>query len=374
MKLRTNLPGKQIDRYIIAQLIKNFLFALACFIIIFMLVDLFENLDKFIDNKLDFGMVLNYYLYFIPEIVKLITPVSMLLATLFTVGRMINFNEIIAVKNAGVSLMRFMVPFLAVGIVITAISLYFNNWVVPEANKKKFFIERNYLGKYKNVAGLSKLYFQDSKNQLVLIDQFREVGLTASRVSIQLYKPDSLTILLKRVDAEQMKWENGGWVLINTAERDFTSGTEKLTNYTQITPAEISGLNKINLVPDQITRKQLKPDEMNYGELNNFIESMKKGGQNVNRQLVDFYSKISFPFSSLIVIIFGISISTGSKRRKGLAMQFGISILVSFIYLGFVKISQSFGYNGDLNPMLTAWLANIAFAAFGTANLYFKNY
>jgi lipopolysaccharide export system permease protein len=101
---------------------------------------------------------------------------------------------------------------------------------------------------------------------------------------------------------------------------------------------------------------------------------MQRGGQAVDRQLVDFYSKISFPFSNLIVIIFGISISTGSKRRKGLAMQFGISILVSFVYLGFVKISQSFGYNGDLNPLLTAWLANIAFAGFGGINLYLKNY
>ena len=98
---------------------------------------------------------------------------------------------------------------------------------------------------------------------------------------------------------------------------------------------------------------------------------MKKGGQNVNRHLVDFYSKISFPFSSLIVIIFGISISTGSKRRKGLAMSSGVQLYLSWVCK---KISQSFGYNGDLNPMLTAWLANIAFAAFGTANLYFKNY
>jgi lipopolysaccharide export system permease protein len=339
-----------------------------------MLVDLFENLDKFIDNKLDFGMVLNYYLYFIPEIIKLITPVSMLLATLFTVGRMINFNEIIAVKNAGVSLMRFMGPFLAVGVVVTGISLYFNNWVVPEANKKKFFIERNFLGKYKNVTGLNKLYFQDSKNQLILIENFKEIGLIASKVSIQLYKHDSLTVLTKRVDAEQMKWENNNWVLINASERDFESGKEVLTNYPLIAAGEIPGLNKINLVPEQITKRQLKPDEMNYGELDDFINSMKKGGQAVDRQLVDFYSKISFPFSSLIVIIFGISISTGSKRRKGLAMQFGISILVSFIYLGFVKISQSFGYNGDLNPLLTAWLANIAFAGFGVFNLYVKNY
>jgi len=319
-------------------------------------------------------MILNYYLYFIPEIIRLITPIAVLLATLFTAGRMVNFNETVAVKNAGISLMRFMMPFLAMGMVVTSISLYFNNWVVPEANKKKFFIERNYLGKNKVTVGLHKLYFQDSKNQLVLIDQFRETDMTALKVSIQLYNPDTLTQLVKRVDSEQMKWDGGKWVMYNAAERDFTDSMEVLTNYAEIPVADLSGLNKLNLVPSQITRKQLKPDEMNYGELEEFIVSLKKGGQDTDRQMVDFYSKISFSFASLIIVIFGISISTGTKRRRGLALQFGISIMVSFIYLGFIKISQSFGYNGDLNPFLTAWIANIAFAGFGMINLYFKNY
>lgn len=365
---------KQIDRYIIIQFVKNFLFALLCFILIFILVDLFENLDKFLDNKLSFGAVLNYYLYFIPEIIRLITPIAVLLATLFTAGRMVNFNEIIAVKNAGISLVRFMTPFLAMGLLITILSLYFNNWIVPEANKKKFFIERNYLGKNKNTVGLNKLYFQDSKNQLILIDQFKETDLSANRVSIQQYMPDSLSRLLKRVDAAQMKWDGKQWILFNASERNFSSEKEEMKSYDSIAVKDIEGLNKINLVPSQITRKQLKPEEMNYGELEEFIVSMKKGGQNTDRQMVDFYSKISFSFASLIIIIFGISISTGSKRRKGMALQFGISILVSFVYLGFIKISQSFGYNGDLNPLFTAWLANIAFAGFGVVNLYFKNY
>lgn len=350
------------------------MFALLCFILIFILVDLFENLDKFIDNKLSFGGVLNYYLYFIPEIIRLITPIAVLLATLFTAGRMVNFNETIAVKNAGISLVRFMMPFLVMGMVVTSISLYFNNWVVPEANKQKFFIERNYLGKNKNVVGLNKLYFQDSKNQLVLIDQFLETEMAANRVSIQLYNPDTLTQLEKRIDAEKMKWDNGKWILINAAERELNDTTEVLKTYASIPVSEVPGLNKLNIIPSQITRKQLKPDEMNYGELEEFITSLKKGGQNTDRQMVDFYSKISFSFASLIIVVFGISISTGSKRRKGLALQFGISILVSFVYLGFIKISQSFGYNGDLDPLLTAWLANIAFAGFGMANLYFKNY
>lgn len=365
---------KQIDRYIIFQFVKNFLFALLCFILIFILVNLFENLDKFIDNKLPFTAVLTYYLYFIPEIVRLITPIAALLATLFTAGRMVNFNETIAIKNAGVSLVRFMMPFLAMGVLITAGALYFNNWIVPEANKKLFYIERNSLGKNKTVAGLNRLYFQDTKNQLILIDQFREADMTALKVSIQLYDADSLNHMVKRLDAEQMKWDGKAWLLVNASERTFKDSSESLVTYKEIPVADVQGFNKVNLVPSQITRRQLKPDEMNYGELEEFIVSLKKGGQDTDRQMVDFYSKISFSFSSIIVIIFGISISTGSKRRKGLALQFGISILVSFVYLGFVKISQSFGYNGDLNPLFTAWLANIVFAGFGTINLYFKSY
>jgi len=365
---------KQIDRYIIFQFVKNFLFALLCFILIFILVNLFENLDKFIDNKLPFTSVLTYYLYFIPEIVRLITPIAALLATLFTAGRMVNSNETTAIKNAGVSLVRFMMPFLAMGVLITAGAMYFNNWIVPEANKKLFFMERNSLGKNKTVAGLNRLYFQDTKNQLILIDQFRESDMTALKVSIQLYDADSLNHMVKRLDAEQMKWDGKAWQLVNASERSFRDSSEQLTTYKEIPMADVQGFNKLNLVPSQITRRQLKPDEMNYGELEEFIVSLKKGGQDTDRQMVDFYSKISFSFSSIIVIIFGISISTGSKRRKGLALQFGISILVSFVYLGFVKISQSFGYNGDLNPLFTAWLANIVFAGFGSINLYFKSY
>jgi lipopolysaccharide export system permease protein len=171
-----------------------------------------------------------------------------------------------------------------------------------------------------------------------------------------------------------MKWKENQWVFYKAYERVMTQEAEPMKYYDSLSQNQLQGYNKINLVPQQITKKQLKPDEMNYTEMNDFIDSMIKGGQNVDRQLVDFYSKISFPFSSIIVIVFGISISTGSKKRKGLALQFGISILVSFLYLGFVKISQSFGYNGDLNPVITAWMANIIFAGFGAVNLYIKNY
>ncbi len=364
---------KKLDKYIISHFVKNLLFAFLCFIVIFILVDLFENLDKFIDSKTGLTVVFKYYFYFIPEIIRLITPISVLLATLFTAGRMINYNEIIAVKNAGISLFRFMYPFILIGIIITGFSIYFNNWLVPEANKNKAFIERNYLGIHQSSAGFNRLYFQDSKNQILTIGQYNEIEQSANKISILIFDGQNPTILVKRIDADKMKWVNGSWLMYNAVEREF-NGNLSINTYPQIKPEDIPGVKQLNVNPNQITKKQLKPEEMNYSEIKDLLDSQTKGGQNTDRLKVDYYSKISFPFSNLIVIIFGISISTGSKQRKGLALQFGISILVSFIYLGFVKISQTFGYNGDLNPMFTAWLANIAFAGFGGVNLFLRNY
>jgi len=363
-----------IDKYVIKQLTRSFLFALLCFILIFLLVDLFENLDKFIDNKFGLLRILNYYFYFTPEIIKLVTPVAMLLGTLFTVGRMMNFNEIVAVKNGGVSLFRFTLPFMAIGVIVTGATLYFNNWLVPEANKKKFFIERNYLGKGSAGQGLTRLYFQDSRNQMILIEQFNEIQMSALKVSLLVYDETNRTVLRKRIDAPEMIWDNGRWKMLNAVERSFDGGAETLTQHSAVFPEDVPGVRRLILKPQDIIKKQLKPDELNYGELKDFIESQIKGGHDSARAEVDFYAKISFPFSNVVVILFGMAIATGARKKRNLAMQFGISLLASFIYLGFVKFSQAFGYNGDLNPLLTAWLANIFFAAFGVAILWRKNY
>ena len=101
---------------------------------------------------------------------------------------------------------------------------------------------------------------------------------------------------------------------------------------------------------------------MDYYTLRDFIESQKRAGQDIARWEVNFHSKISFPFATVIVVLFGVPFSS-IRRRGGVGVQLGISLLVSFVYLIVMKISQVFGYNGDINPLLTAWSANLLFFA-----------
>ncbi len=347
---------KQLDRYIIRQFVVTGLFSLIAIIVIFVVIDGMEHLDDFIDKHAAASVIGLYYLYFMPEIVKLVTPVAMLLASLFVTARLSTQNELTAIKTAGVSLYRLILPYLVVAVIVSLASVYFNGWIVPLANKEKFTIERVYLQKNVISGSSANIYFQDSPTRILTVGYFDDAHNLASRVSIQDFSDTNLTVMVHRIDAVSMQWDSTArrWVLNSGTERWFSGTSERMKTFT----TDVA--ERLNFNADDLRKKQEKPDEMDYYSLQQFIESQQRAGQDVARWQVDFYSKISFPFASVIVVLFGVPFSS-LKRRGGVGVQLGISLLICFIYLILMKISQVFGYNGDINPLLTAWVANIFF-------------
>jgi lipopolysaccharide export system permease protein len=347
---------KLLDRYIIKQFLTTALFALVAVLIIFIVIDAMEKLDDFIDKQAGWPIVVQYYVYFIPEIIKLISPVAMLLASLFVTARMSTQNELAAMKSGGISLYRIMVPYVSVALTVSIASVYFNGWIVPKANKHKFTIERVYLRKdVINVSG-ANIFVQDSPTRIIAMGYFDDTRDFASRISIQDFDPLDHTIMVERIDAVSMSWDSTArlWILANGVKRTFEGPVETYSTF----DSRSAGL--LHFTPEDLRKKAEKPDEMDYYSLQEFIESQERAGQDVARWQVDHYSKISFPFASVIVVLFGVPFAS-VRRRGGVGVQLGISLLISFIYLIFMKVSQVFGYNGDILPPLTAWLANIIF-------------
>jgi lipopolysaccharide export system permease protein len=183
---------KILDRYLIKQFLMTILFGLIAFTLIFVVIDMMENLDDFIDQNVPAGIVLHYYFVFSPEILKLMTPVGVLFAALFTAGKAANLSELTAIKASGVSLFRFMTPFLITTFAVSIFSIYFAGYLVPMANKTKVNIERNYLKR--GFVYSEATYFSGFTDRIISISFFDESRNTAYRVSIQ----DSIKKNLRR--------------------------------------------------------------------------------------------------------------------------------------------------------------------------------
>ncbi|MFA3782964.1 LptF/LptG family permease [Melioribacteraceae bacterium 4301-Me] len=355
---------KILDKYLIKQFLRIILFGIVTFSLLFIVIDLMENLDDFIDQKVPTFIVVKYYAVFLPEIIRLILPIAVLLAALFTSSRMANLNELTAIKSSGVSLYRYMTPFVVTSLMISLIAVYFGGYIVPEANKRKVQIEQTYMKKGLVFIG-SNIFFQDTRTRIVNINHYDVDNNQAYQISIQNFDPQNTTKMTSRIDAFRMEYDSTKkvWNLFSGTERIFTDTNETYKKFTSLQ------MNDLHFKPEDVIKKQQKPEEMTLSELKNFANEQLKTGNDPTQILIDYHSRIAFAFASLVVVLFGIPIST-NKRKGGIALQFGINLTITFIYLVFAKISEAFGKNGVMNPFFTAWFANFIFLLAALFNIY----
>lgn len=355
---------KIIDKYLIKQFLQTLMFGIFGFTFIFIVIDAMENLDDFIDQSVPALKILHYYIVFSPEIIRLMTPVAILFAAMFTAGKAADRSELTAIKACGVSLFRFMLPFLITTIIISFFSIYFSGYVVPMANKTKINIEQEYLKKNFNYTG-SNIYFQDTKTRIVSISFFDVNSNHANRVSIQEFFEKDLKQMKSRIDAITLTFDSTKkiWIAENGIEREFFGRKQKSNYFNSL------DIKNLNFSPADLLQKQTRPAEMNLSELGDLIKSQKSAGNDPTSTQIEYHSRIAFAMTGLIVVLFGLPISA-NKRKGGVAAQVGLNILVTFLYLVFMKVSQAFGKNGALNPILTAWFANFIFMIAASINLY----
>ena len=143
-----------------------------------------EELDDFLDKKVSTDVIIEYYIAYIPEIIKLITPIAVLLSSLFTTGKLTNTNEITAMKASGMSMFQYLRPIFFISLAISLLSVYFNGWIVPDANKKKFAIRREYLENSYTEFSRANIVLQDGPQKMISINYFDRLQNHGSNATI----------------------------------------------------------------------------------------------------------------------------------------------------------------------------------------------
>src|SRR6266496_2979747 len=122
-----------LDRYVIRNFLQVYLYCIAGFISIWLIFDVSDNISTFLDEHISPFLVVRYYATQVPQVFIILLPVSLLLALLFTLGRMSRANEVVSMLTAGVSLPRVLVPLIGMGLLTVAASMALNYSLAPHA-------------------------------------------------------------------------------------------------------------------------------------------------------------------------------------------------------------------------------------------------
>jgi len=340
-----------LSAYIRNKFIFLYLFLIITIIILFLVIDLVENLDKFIDKDVSVNIIIQYYIYYIPYIIILIMPMATLMATVFSLSSIAKYNEIIALKALGMSMFQIMKTLLSMGLILSILAFFIAENLAIPANRKMLQIKNTYLEKnsHSKYERIRNIQIQEPPDKVVTIGSYDKNTNIARRITVETFKDNKL---IARLDAPSMEWEGKAWVVKKGVQRIFQNDTEHLTNIEQ--PLTFP----FKFTPKQIALAQLKPDEMNFNELAGFIRRVRESGGETFQWLTDLHFRISFPASNLVIMLFSIPL-VYNRRQKSLAAGFGVSLIVSFVYFGLVKMGQTMGHKGTANPFIAAWLGNL---------------
>ena len=354
----------KIDRYILRHFLSTLVFSIGALSIVFVVVSLFEKMDDFIDHNTPGDIIIKYYINYLPDIIKVLFPVGMLLSALFTTGRLSNSNEITAMKAAGMSLYRYITPLMVLAMMLSIGQLYFNGWVVPNANRVKSDIEREYLKKGDDVTSFSRLDFRDAPLRNVRMGYYNDVSRRGSSMNIEVFTSEESPRIVSSFSSPRFTWSDSlnNWLMYEVTERRFSGDKHELLFHDSLAAP-------VNITPHEIINMQRKSTELTFEELKHHIILASRGGEDVRREWIDYYGQHALPFANFIVVLFGIPFS-GGKRKGGLALEIAAAMFIAFLYLVFTKVGQTVGYAANLDPVLSGWLANAVFLVAGIINIF----
>lgn len=344
-----------IDFYIIKKFLGTFFFALILIIGIAVIFDVSEKIDDFMEKNATLKQVVfDYYLNFIPYFAVLFSSLFTFIAVIFFTSKMAYNTEIIAILNSGMSFRRLMYPYMIGAAILATFSFVLSNYVIPDANRKRIAFEEVYIRNSAYNYTKVNIHKQLEQGLLIYMERFSNSSEMGTRFSMERYKGDTL---VSKLMSDYIKWDSikNKWTIYNYYIRNIDG-----LNETIIKGTEIDTTLKIH--PSEFKRRENFVETMSLGELDDLIEEQKlQGSENINQMIIERDKRIAFPFSTFILTMIGVTVST-RKIRGGIGVQIGTGLGLSFSYILFMQFSSQFAISGTLSPFLAAWIPNIIFA------------
>jgi lipopolysaccharide export system permease protein len=296
----------------------------------------------------------------------------LLLAMLYALTHHARYNEITALRAAGVSLWRLCAPYFIVGLAMSGIYFLLNEIAVPRASQWAEAIKLRHVKPDRDSKAKSRFVKIGFRNagRFWQIGEYDAATDTMFHPNVTWSLPDGS---LRQVWAERGVHTNGIWVLLEATLFTQASPTNRPTPWYNTnafampefgkTPAQLLTIIKFNDTQGLLASRSA---DIPLSELWPYLqENPELSGKAAAGLLTKFHGRIAAPWTCLVVVLIAIPFGAASGRRN-LFVGVAGSIFIGFAFFVLHSVGMALGEGGHLPGWLAAWLANLCFATLGT--------
>lgn len=356
-----------IDRWLIGQLLPPMFFAISAFTVISLSVGvMFDLIRKIVEYGLPVFLAIKVLFYSLPSFLVLSFPMSVLLSTLLTYGKLSSNSELLALRSLGINNYRIVAPAIALSIFMTGLTFYFNDNLVPTANRLAEVTVRSGIGssfsdkkRKNNIIFTRKGSRIDSKtNRPTKVNTYLTHIFYASRFENNIMKDVTvfdlsrqnirqiLTAKSATFDKSSSSWQfvDGSLISINTEGQTTNIQFQKYIYPFVEGPLDIA---KVPKDAAEMSLKQALEAEQIYKKIGNSKE--------IRKIQVRIQEKFTLPCSCLVFGLIGSSLGSKLNIRSSKSQGFGLSVILILIYYVMSFLFSSFGVKGVITPIIATW-------------------
>ena len=340
-------------------LVRQNLFLISVILLIstglYVLTDMFERLDNFLESGAGIGVMLLFFLMKIPTIISMTLPAVLMIAVVVQMNMLERSRELIALTAGGISpsaLLRFV---LLYGIIWALAQFAFAQFLGVSGERASARVwQEDVRGNMLEDSTLLRLWFTE-KNYIVYVGT--AWPLRGNGIALQVYTLDDTGLGIREIiKAKAFTIERQGWIL-----EDGEVIRPSQYTATAFTRMEIPIHQDLRTFMVSVG-SGVKPKQLSLTELSDAISRLERAGSNVEVLRTAWHEKLAYACS---IVIMGILALLVSRYTPNIYKAIVISMLIVFFYYGVNTFCTSMGEKGLLKPFIGAWFANILFFCVG---------
>ncbi|HEX8710748.1 MAG TPA: LPS export ABC transporter permease LptG [Terracidiphilus sp.] len=356
-----------LDAYVIREFLRMFFLVLFSFVVLMLITTFFDLMGHILSNHISLVVVGDYLLNLTPSMLYQLAPLAVLVAVLVTFGVLNRNSEIVAMKAAGISLYRLVVPIVFIAAVLAVSLFLFDQYYLPQANRRQEALRNIIKG------NPPQTYLHPEQGQWIFGEPnpgepgrifyyqfFDPENNEFANLSVFEFKPGNFQ-LTQRIFASRVYWDDqsNAWHFQNGWTSTFRdAGVTGFRQFQQATFPEIHEL------PAYFKKEALQSQEMNFGQLESYIRDLRQSGFDTMQLRVALWHKIAYPLTTIIMAGLAIPFALFMGRR-GSITAIAVAIGVALAYWVVDGLFSAMGSVNYLPAALAAWSSVILFGLAG---------
>ena len=359
-----------LDGYILRSFMIPFGILLFAFTLLFIIMDMYNEIGDFLDNKAPLSVSVRFFALKIPGNIRFILPITVLLACMYALANLGRNRELTAIRASGISLMRCGVPIFAVGFCVMLVNFYFNEKLVPETTRQAEIVQRTVNNpKYVEETNARLQFHSGDRLRSWYFGQFDDDDFQ-EKVKLKIFEinPESnkKRILVRTIEAEKTRFVPGtGWEFYNAEIHEYSEDGLPGDAITPDSNPLIFSEEEIPDKPSVIVKSVIEPDALSSLEIISILRDNPNMAVNLRRIYKSIlYNRLAFPWACFLCAFFALPLAT-KNERSGIFTAIALAVGIAVLYQVINEIFMVAGKNGYIPPILAGLSPTFIFGAYG---------